>query len=123
MSVGAAIRMTSRDEERVIRHAAEFAQQEGTQCFVISVVPEIGGTTDEERGIMERNLEVIAEANASPVMQEGDDVAKTLLAVACLFRIRTLFLQSGSTRRLGRSIAEQLLLLKPTFDVVVVSSE
>jgi K+-sensing histidine kinase KdpD len=125
MSVGAAIRITSADEERVIRHAVEFAQQQGAACFVISVVDEMpyGSGADEQREIVSRNLELIGELQASPVMQEGDDVAKTLLAVARGFGIRTLFLQSGTSRLLGRSIAEQLIYLNPPFDVVVVSSE
>jgi hypothetical protein len=57
------------------------------------------------------------------VIQEGDDIAKTLLAVARGFGVRTLFLKSGSSHGLGRSIAEQLLYLDPPFDVVIVGSE
>jgi K+-sensing histidine kinase KdpD len=125
ISVAAAIRITSTDEERVIRHATEFAQQQGAPCFIISVVSELpyGPVTDEERDVMLHNLELIEEMKASPVMQEGDDIAKTLLAIARRFGVRTLFLQSGTSRMLGRSIAEQLLYLNPPFDVVVVSSE
>lgn len=125
MSVGAAIRITSPDEARVISHAAAFAQQEGVSCFVISVVSDLpyGAVSDEERDIVLRNLELISESRASPVMQEGLDVAKTLCAVAQGFGVRTLFLQSGTSLLLGRSIAEQLLYLNPPFDVVVVSSE
>jgi K+-sensing histidine kinase KdpD len=125
MSVGAAIRITSPDEERVIRHAAEFARQRGLMCFVISVVREFpyGAATDSERDIAVSNLALIAESQASPILQEGDDVARTLLAAAQALGIRTLFLQSGASRLLGRSIAEQLLYLNPPFDVVVVRSE
>lgn len=125
MSVAAAIRITSADEERVIRHAVEFAQQQGVPCFVISVVNELpyGSAAGEQRDVVARNLELIGELQASPVMQEGDDVARTLLAIARGIGVRTLFLQSGIARLLGRSIAEQLLYLDPPFDVVVVSSE
>jgi len=125
MSVAAAIRITSADEDRVIRHAVEFARQQSAPCFIISVVSELpyGAVAEEERNVVRRNLEMITELEASPVMQEGDDVAKTLLAIARGFGVRTLFLQSGTSRLLGRSIAEQLLYLDPPFDVVVVSSD
>ncbi|HEY2093532.1 MAG TPA: hypothetical protein VGJ81_16775 [Thermoanaerobaculia bacterium] len=125
MSVAAAIRITSPDEERVIRHAAEYAQQQSEPCFVISIVNSLpyGDDAEEQRDIVARNLALIDDLQASPVMQEGDDVAKTLLAIARGFGVRTLFLQSGTSRLLGRSIAEQLLYLDPPFDVVVVSSE
>ena len=59
---------------------------------------------------------------ASQVMQVGNDVPKALLAIASGFGVRTLFLQSGTSRLLERSIAEQLLYLYPPFDFVVVSS-
>ena len=122
MSVGAAIRITSSDEARVIEHAAAFAREHGAPCYVISVVGEAGygRLTDAERDVVLSNLALIARSHASPVMQEGDDVAKTLLAVAAGFGVRTLFLQSSTSRLLGRSIAEQLLYLNPPFDVVVV---
>ncbi len=125
MSVGAAIRITSPDEERVIRRAAEFAQQQRAPLFVISVVNALpyGPATEDDGDIVRRNLELISESKASPVMQEGDDVAATLLTVARAFGIRTLFLQSGNSRLLGRTIAEQLLYLEPPFDVIVVNSE
>jgi Osmosensitive K+ channel histidine kinase len=125
MSVAAAIRIASPDQARVIEHAAAFAKRQGAACFVISVVRQLpyGDVTGEELDVVLRNLKLIAELHASPVMQEGDDVAMTLLAVASGLGIRTLFLQSGTSRRLGRSIAEQLLYLNPPFDVVVVGSE
>lgn len=125
MSVGAAIRITSAAEARVIEHAAAFAKREAAHCFVFSVVHELpyGAESDEERDIVERNLKLIADSDASPVMQQGHDVAKTLIAVAQGFGIRTLFLQSGPSHGLGRSVAEQLLYLHPPFDVVVVGSE
>ncbi len=125
MSVAAAIRITSPDEERVIRHAAEFAQQQHTPCFVISIVRHLpyGAVRLEEHDAVRQNLKLITAAQAAPVMQEGEDIAKCLLGVACAFGINTLFLQSGMSRLLGRSIAEQLLYLQPPFDVIVVSSE
>jgi len=125
MSVGAAIRITSPDEERVIKHAVAFAAQRGEPCFVISVVHDLpyGNVSEEQRDVVLHNLALIAELRAAPVMQEGDDVARTLLAVAEGFGVRTLFLQSGTSRLLGRSIAEQLLYLDPPFDVVFVGSE
>ena len=125
MSVGAAIRITSVNEERVIRHAVAFAAQQQVTCFVLSVVHKLpyGAATDEERDVVRRNLALIAELQASPVMQEGDDVVKTLRATAYGFGVQTLFLQSGTSRLLGRSIAEQLIYLDPPFDVVIVSSE
>lgn len=124
MSVGAAIRITSAGEERVIRHAADFARQQDVPCFVISVLTDVSHVmTEEDRGVALHNLEVIASLRAAPVMQEGDDVAKALLSVARQFDVETLFLQSGTSRLLGRSIAEQLLYLDPPFDVVIVSSE
>lgn len=118
MTVAAAIRITSSDEERVIRHAAAFAQQQRQPCFIISVVRALpyGEITDEERDVVIRNLELIAQSEASPIMQEGDNVAKTLLQTAQGFGVQTLFLQTGA-------IAEQLLHFNPPFDVVVVSSE
>lgn len=120
MSVAAAIRITSADEERVIEHAASFARQRGEPCFVISVVDSLpyGAAGDQELVNVERNLARILAADAAPVMQEGADIAETLLTVARGFGVETLYLGSGSAR--GRSIAERLLYLEPPFDVVVV---
>lgn len=117
MSVGAVIRLTSRNETKVIEHAAAFAQQHSVPCFVISVVDELpyGRADEEEREVVLSNLKLISEHKASPVMQQGDNVAETLLGVARLFGVRMMFLQ--------RSIAEQVLRLDPPFDVVVVGSE
>jgi len=117
MSVAAAIRITSADEEKVIERAAAFAQQRSVACFVISVVDRLpyGSGAEEEREIVRRNLELISRYSASPVMQEGNDVAQTLLAVAPLFGIRMLFLHAA--------MAEKVLRLDPPFDVVVVGSE
>lgn len=125
MSVAAAIRITSPDEARVIEHAATFAAQQGTPCYVISVVPTLPYATldDALAGVVMDNLQRIQQARAAPVIQEGDDIVRTLLATARHFGVRTLFLQSGTSRLLGRTIAEQLLYLDPPFDVVVIGSE
>jgi hypothetical protein len=122
MSVAAAIRITSPDEARVIEHAVAFAKQQAESCFIISVVPSLphGAMNDDEQANVARNLNLIMESQCVPVMQEGDDIAQTLLTVARGFGIRTLFLQNGTSR--GRSIAEQLLYLDPPFDVVVVGN-
>lgn len=111
MSIGAAIRITSPDEAIVIEHAAAFAQQRSVPCFVISY----GTVSDDELDVARRNLEIIAEHKASPVMQEGDNVVRTLFDVARLFGVHMMFLR--------RPIAEQILPLDPPFDVVVVGSE
>jgi K+-sensing histidine kinase KdpD len=125
MSVAAAIRMTSADEERVIRQAADFARQQQAACFVISVVNDLpyGTVSEEQRQVVMHNLRLIAGCRAAPVMQEGSDVAKALLIVAQRFGVRTLFLRGATAHSMGPSIAEQLLLLDPPFDVVMVSSE
>lgn len=117
MTVAAAIRITSPDEARVIEHAAAFAKQNSESCFVISVVRSLpyGVTTDEDEENVRSNIEIIMREKCAPVMQEGDDVAQTLLTVARHFGIRTLFLQSGT-------IVEHLLYLEPPFDVVVVGN-
>ena len=115
MTIAAAIRITSPDEERVIEHAAAFARQHSEPCFVISVVHSLPyGAGDEE--IVRTNLQTIMREKCAPVMQEGDDVPQTLLTVARGFGVRTLFLQSGTT-------VERLLTLHPPFDVVVVGSQ
>lgn len=125
MTIGAAIRITSRSEDRTITHAAAFARQHCVPCFVISIVNHLpyGDVADAEHDVVLRNLQVIAEQEAAPVVQEGDDIAGTLLAVATAFGVTTLFLRIGTSRLLGRSIAEQLLYLNPPFDIVVVGSE
>jgi K+-sensing histidine kinase KdpD len=125
VSVGAAIRISSLDEERVIRRASAYAAQEQLPCFIIAVVDELpyGRDAEDLSAIVRSNLAMIEEVQATPVMQEGNDVPRTLLAAARGFGVKTLFLQSGTARLLGRSIAEQLIYLDPPFDVVVVSSE
>ena len=124
MSVAAAIRITSSDEELVVAHAADFAQKNGTSCYVISIVQQLpyGADSDEECETVNRNLAMIASHHASPVMQEGRDVPQTIIDTARAFGIRTLFVQSGRARGIDRSVAEELLYLAPPFDVVVVAS-
>lgn len=118
MTVAAAIRITSPNESRAIEHAVEFARKEGTRCFVISVVDELpyGTVRDDDHVVVQRNLAMINDVNAAAVMQEGTDVARTLLDVARGFGVRMLFLRTGA-------VAEELLRLNPPFDVVVVGSE
>ena len=125
MSIGAAIRISSPDEGRVIRQAASLAAQEQMPCFIIAVVDQLpyGRDADDMREAILANLALIESLEVTPVMQEGDDVAQTLLTVARGFGVKTLFLQTGTSRLPGRSIAERLLYLDPPFDVVVVSSE
>jgi len=118
MSIAAAIRIASAGQDRVIDHAAAFADRRGEACFVISIVDALpyGGFDDRERANVECNLARIHAANAAPVMQEGADVAQTLLTVGRSFGVGTLFLRSGR-------VAERLLHLHPPFDLVVVGSE
>lgn len=125
MSVAAAVRITSRSDDVTIAHAAAFARRHGLSCYVISVVDHLpyGDVADAERDAVLHRLQVIAEHQATPVMQEGNDVAGTLLAVATRFGVTTLFLRSGAAGVFGRSIAEQLLYLNPPFEVVVLPSE
>ncbi len=117
MSIGAAVDITALDQDALIAAAATFAQQRGEPCFMISI---IGAINEYERETVERNLALITSRNASPVMQDGDDVARTLTAIAEKFGVATMFIQN-SRRRFGRSLAEQLIHLKPPFQVVVVS--
>jgi K+-sensing histidine kinase KdpD len=116
MSVAAAVDITAPDQEALIATAATFAQQRGEPCFAISIVTRI---RDDEREIVEHNLMLITARNASPVMQDGDDVAGSLTALAEQFGVGTLFIKNGS-RRFGRSLAEQLIHMKPPFQVVVL---
>jgi K+-sensing histidine kinase KdpD len=117
VTIAAAVDITAPDQDGLITAAATFAQQRGEPCFVISIVRKIG---DGDPGIVERNLALITSRNASPVMQEGDDVARCLSEVASKFGVEMLFVRNGR-RRFGRSVAEELIHLKPEFQVVVVS--
>ena len=118
MSIAAAIRIASSDQIRVIEHAAAFARRNAEPCFVISVVDSLpyGAVTTENEEIVRANVEAIMREKCAPVMQEGSNVAETLLTIARGFGVRTLFVRSGAT-------VERLLTLHPPFDVVVVGSE
>lgn len=122
MSVAAAVDIAASDQDSLIAAAARFAEQRGEPCFVISIVPCLpyGVVKEEDREVVERNLALITSRNASPVFQEGDDVARTLLLVAPRFGVKTLFIQNGR-RRFFRSVAERIIHRKPPFEVVVVS--
>jgi len=121
MSVAAAVDITSPDQDELIAAAAAFANQRGEQCFMISIVRSIS-SAEEHREAIERNLALISSRNAAPIVQEGDDVARLLTVLAEKFGVETLFIQNGR-RRFGRTVAEQLIHLKPRFEVVVVSRD
>jgi len=125
MSVAAAVRIASRADAAVIERAASFAADAQTTCYIVSVVDELpyGRDADEARDVVLENLTLIESVHACPVMQEGDDVAQTLLTVARGFGVTTLFIRRGISLLLGRSLAERLLYLNPPFDVVVVGAE
>lgn len=118
MSVGAAIRIDSPDEARVIEHAVTFAQRHGVACYVISIVANMHAAGGDA-AVVRQNLNRIQQLHAVPIVQEGDDVPAALIAVARAFGIRTLFLGNGESR----SVPKQLLNRDPPFDVVVISSE
>jgi len=122
MSVAAAIRLTSADDAALIHDAAEYARRRAQTCYVVCVVDELpyGSDADAARETVQRNLQLVEELNATPVLQEGDDVAEALLAVASGFGIETLFLRGSPPHGGRRSTAERLLYLDPPFDVVVV---
>ena len=119
MTIAAAVDITATGQDSLIAAAAMIAQQRGEPCFVISIVRRIG---DGDPAVIERNLSLITSRNASPVMQEGDNVPRALAAVAEKFGVGMLFVQNGR-RRFGRSVAEELIHLKPPFQVVVLTRE
>lgn len=119
MTIAAAVDLVAVDQEGLIATAATFAQQRGEPCFMISILGEI---REDQREIAERNLTLITARNASPLLlHEGPDLARALAAAAEKFGIGTLFIQNGR-RRFGRTLAEQLIRLRPSFEVVVVHS-
>jgi len=124
MTVAAAVKISAPDQDSLIAAAAMYARLRGEPYFTISIVPSLPyGTTDgEQRPVIERNLALITSRNASPVMQEGADVAACLQQVAEKFGVNTLFIQNGR-RRFGRTLAERLIRLKPPFQVVVVAPD
>ena len=124
MSIGAAISMTSPDAGRIIAAASLRAQECGEQCFAIMVLHSIRGeTTNEEKEIVAENLGLIMARNASPVVQESDDIPGALVSAARQFGVRTLFIGSAKPRILGRSVAEKLVRLAPPFDIVIVQRD
>ncbi|MGZ4778067.1 MAG: hypothetical protein ACXV5L_02655 [Thermoanaerobaculia bacterium] len=124
MSIGAAVSITSANAGRIITAASLRAQERGEQCFVISVVRSTAAErTKEEQEIAGQNLDLIMARNASPIVQEADDIPRALISVARLFGIRTLFIGSSKRRLLHRSVAEKLVRLGPPFEIVVVTRE
>jgi K+-sensing histidine kinase KdpD len=122
VTVAAAVKITAPDQDALIATAASYAQLQGEVCLVISIVQSLpyGLTNDDQGPVIERNLDLITSRNASPIIQQGDDVALCLRKIAEKFDVRTLFIRNGR-RRFGRSIAERLIHLKPSFEVVVVN--
>ena len=124
MSVAAAVRINSPDAEDVVVRAAEFAERMGETCFVISIVDALphGSIAESEKPVVRRNLELIANHHATPVMQEADQVPAALVAAARWFGVRTLFVQNGRRRLFGRSVVQRLIALAPPFEVVVIQA-
>jgi K+-sensing histidine kinase KdpD len=121
MSVAVAVDITSPEAGSLIATASMAAQRRGQPCYVISVVSSLRDVDGVERNeVVSRNLELIAARNASPILQEGTDVARTVTAAATLFGVDTLFVGNGRPRLLGRTIAEKILHLAPPFEVVVI---
>ena len=122
MSVAAAIRIDSPRAVDVVVRAADFAEKIGEPCYVISIVDALphGSIAESDEGVVERNLEVIAECHATPVMQEADHVPAALVSAAQWFGVRTLFVQNGRRRLFRRSIVQRLIELAPPFEVVVI---
>jgi K+-sensing histidine kinase KdpD len=121
MSIGAAISMTSPDAGRIIAAASLRAQERGERCFAIIVLQSLSGErTSGEKEIVAENLALIMARNASPVVQESDDIPGALISAARQFGVRTLFIGSARPRILGRSVAEKLVRLAPPFDIVIV---
>jgi K+-sensing histidine kinase KdpD len=124
MSIGAAISITSPDAGRIIAAASLRAHERGEQCFVITVVRSTEEErTSEEQQVVAHNLSLVMARNASPIVQEADDVPEALMSVARMFGIRTLFIGSPKPRLLRRSIAEKLVRLGPPFEIVVVTRD
>ncbi len=123
MSIGAAISMTSPDAGRIIAAASLRAEERGEKCFAIIVLDSRGERTNEEKEIVAENLALIMARNASPVVQESDDIPGALISAARQFGVRTLFVGSARPRILGRSVAEKLIRLAPPFDIVIVQRD
>ena len=124
MSIGAAVSITSPDAGTVISAASLRAQERGEPCFVISIVRSVGERrTENEQEIAAQNLAIIASRNASPVVQEADDVPQALISVARMFGVRTLFVGSAKRHIFRRSAVEKLVRLSPPFEIVVVKRD
>jgi K+-sensing histidine kinase KdpD len=122
MSIGAAISMTSPDAGRIIAAASLRAQERGEKCFAI-IVLHTGERMAHEKEIVAENLALIMARNASPVVQESDDIPGALISAARQFGVRTLFVGSARPRILGRSVAEKLVRMAPPFDLVIVQRD
>jgi K+-sensing histidine kinase KdpD len=122
MSIGAAISMTSPDGGRIIAAASLRAQERGEKCFAI-IVLHTGERMAQEKEIVAENLALIMARNASPVVQESDDIPGALISAARQFGVRTLFVGSARPRILGRSVAEKLVRMAPPFDLVIVQRD
>jgi K+-sensing histidine kinase KdpD len=123
MSVGAAISITSPDQEALIAAAAAYANREGETCFAIAVVRtlSVDGETDGQRQNREYNLSLLSARGLLPLVQEGDDVAEALASAARHVGVRTLFIGYERPKPFRRSLVERLLRLAPAFDIVVVA--
>ena len=117
MTIAAAVHLTSSDETRVIRRAAALARSEGESCFTISIVDALpyGATQEAEWEAISHNLAIIEEEQASPIVQEANDVPKAIVGVCQAFGISTLLLRTGQ-------MVERMLDLDPPFNVVIVGS-
>jgi K+-sensing histidine kinase KdpD len=121
MSVAAAVDITSPEAGPLIATASMAAQRRGEHCYVISIMSSLRAVDGGESNVVvTRNLELIAARNASPVLQEGNDIARGVMAAAALFGVEMLFVGNGRPRLLGRTVAEKILHLAPHFEVVVV---
>ena len=122
MSIGAAVSILSPDAGKVIAAASMRAFERGEKCFVISVIRSAAEMRSEgEKENVRMNLDLIKARNASPVVQEADDVPRALISVARSFGIHTLFVGSPRARLLGRSVPEKLVRLAPSFEIVVIN--
>jgi hypothetical protein len=121
LTIAAAVDITAADQDQLIAAAANYARQRGERCFVISIVKSLA-VADEQSEVIARNLVLITSRNVAPIVQEGDNVARSLRIIGEKFGVKTMFIQNGR-RRFGRTMAEQLIHLKPSFEVVVVSPD
>jgi K+-sensing histidine kinase KdpD len=124
MSVGAAVSITSPSAGKIIAAASVWARERGERCFVISVVRSVGEErTADAQEVVAQNLSLIMAREASPVVQEADDVPQALISVARTLGIRTIFIGNAKPRLFRRSVGEKLLRLSPPFEIVVVTRD